>query len=113
MTRRELLWEQLFCCILLLQARSYMFFLAGSSNGRTRDFESRYEGPTPSPAAKLEPISSIIKIPNEPSLCLAMLSFFLPVEAASEGRHFFLRMHHRSTSCFINKTMSRSCFFPV
>ena len=24
---------------------------AGSSNGRTRDFESRYEGPTPSPAA--------------------------------------------------------------
>ena len=28
---------------------------AGSSNGRTRDFESRYLGPIPSPAADRKP----------------------------------------------------------
>ena len=27
--------------------------IAGSSNGRTRDFESRYIGPNPIPAAKV------------------------------------------------------------
>ncbi len=35
-----------------------MITAAGSSNGRTRDFESRYLGPTPSPAAVIESLYS-------------------------------------------------------